>query len=175
MIHSTVGTAVTCYANPQQTRGHSGGNWFAPNGIRVNNNNAVPGFGRYAGYGTVRLSRDVSTGTPPQGIYRCEIDDNTFTTRTLYVGLYNSGGGKIMFVKKKKNSCISDFSGIAVLIQAISTFLVALSSLWALTSMEPVLNSPSPVSPLVDLLPLSLGPEALRLSLKELRLCYMTQ
>ena len=36
--------------------------------------------------------------------------------------------------------------------------------------MEPVLSSPSPVSPLVDLLPLSLGPETPPLSLKELRL-----
>ena len=33
--------------------------------------------------------------------------------------------------------------------------------------MEPVLSSPSPVSPLVDLLPLSLGPETPPLSLKE--------
>ena len=33
------------------------------------------------------------------------------------------------------------------------------------------LSSPSPVSPLKDLLPLSLGPETLSLSLKELRLC----
>ena len=101
MIRSTVRADLICYANPQLTRGHSGGNWFAPNGTRVNNNNAVPGFGRYAGYGTVRLSRDASAGTPPEGIYRCEIDDNTFTTQTLYVGLYDSGGGKIMFFKKK--------------------------------------------------------------------------
>ena len=41
-----------------------------------------------------------------------------------------------------------------------------------LTSMEPVLSSPSPVSPLVDLLPLSPGPETQTLSLlKEMRLC----
>ena len=43
-------------------------------------------------------------------------------------------------------------------------------SLWTLISMEPVFSSPSPVYPLVDLLPLSLGPETLSQSLKEMRL-----
>ena len=46
--------------------------------------------------------------------------------------------------------------------------------LWTLTSMDPVLGSSWPVSPLEDLLPLSLGPETQPLSVKELPLCWRT-
>ena len=40
-------------------------------------------------------------------------------------------------------------------------------------TLDPVSHLPSPVSPLVDLLPLLLGPETPPLSLKELRLCWL--
>ena len=40
----------------------------------------------------VRLKR--ASGTPPEGIYRCTIEDATSTVQIVYVGLYNTGGGK---------------------------------------------------------------------------------
>ena len=60
---------------------------------------------------------------------------------------------------------------IILSLQGILPYKIILCLLRSLTSMEPVLSSSSPVSPLVDLLPMSLGPETLTLSLKELRLC----
>ena len=77
--------------------GSSGGNWFGPDGSTVGNISTVGTvqfFGRDRGLGVVRLIRNsAATGTPTEGIYRCEIQDDTLTEQTLYVGLYNSGGG----------------------------------------------------------------------------------
>ena len=39
----------------------------------------------------VRLRRN--TGTPEEGIYHCVVEDADNTPQTVYVGLYNSGGG----------------------------------------------------------------------------------
>ena len=39
----------------------------------------------------VRLKR--ASGTPPEGVYQCTIDDATLTVQIVYVGLYNTGGG----------------------------------------------------------------------------------
>ena len=39
----------------------------------------------------VRLKRRAS-GTPPEGIYHCTIDDAGSTPQIVYVGLYNNGG-----------------------------------------------------------------------------------
>ena len=50
----------------------------------------VPGFGRNRGPMLVRLQR---SGTPDEGIYWCKVNDSTDTNQTVYVGLYNSGGG----------------------------------------------------------------------------------
>ena len=90
-IGSTDGTALLCHTNHPPPFGsqHSRGDWYAPDGTRVNMND-VPGVTRTRGSMVVRLRP--STCTPPEGIYRCEINDNTETQRTVYVGLYSDGG-----------------------------------------------------------------------------------
>ena len=74
---------------------HSGGDWFAPNGTRVGDRGSddVPGFDRDRYPMVVRLHRNTATGTPSEGIYYCVVEDDTFTYQTVYVGLYNIGGG----------------------------------------------------------------------------------
>ena len=87
---------------------HSGGEWFGPDGTaggtRHSNEHVVPGFRRYKAPGMVRLIRyttninpflDGMTFTPPEGIYHCVVEDATLTQQTVYVGLYNSGGGSV--------------------------------------------------------------------------------
>ena len=41
----------------------------------------------------VRLLRNTDTNPPPEGIYHCQVEDDTLTKQTVYVGLYNAGGG----------------------------------------------------------------------------------
>ena len=93
-IGSTVITALICHTNrppPYDGRDHSGGEWLAPDGIIVYQDD-VPGFAKNRDPMVLRLYR--VTGTPAEGIYHCEIEDDTFITRTVFVGLYNDGGGK---------------------------------------------------------------------------------
>ena len=40
----------------------------------------------------VRLRRNSDT-EPEEGIYHCVVEDSDFITQTVYVGLYNNGGG----------------------------------------------------------------------------------
>ena len=70
------------------------GNWFAPDGDRVNNMD-VPGVRRTRGDMVVRLFRNTATDSrlPAEGIYHCMVQDATEMFQTVYVGLYNSGGG----------------------------------------------------------------------------------
>ena len=96
-IGSTDETALLFNTNYSPTDGtNSGGDWFAPDGRRVlgtGGTPAVPGFRRNRGPRVVRLIRNTATDPPAEGMYRCEIQDDTMTTQTVYVGLYNSGGG----------------------------------------------------------------------------------
>ena len=114
-IGSTEDTALICNTNRPATLStggntmmHSGGEWVGPDGTavgtRFSNEHAVPGFRRNRGPGMVRLIRyttnispslDGMTFTPPEGIYHCEVEDATMTQQTVYVGLYNSGGGNV--------------------------------------------------------------------------------
>ena len=100
-IGSTDNTALLCITNRPATRGDdgrltSGGDWFAPDGDRVGGigrlSTDVPGFGRNRGPMIVRLKRR-NTGIPEEGIYHCVVEDADNITQTVYVGLYNSGGG----------------------------------------------------------------------------------
>ena len=158
-IGSTDDSALLCHTNnpPPTPSGTSGGDWHAPDGTRVSGTD-VPGVMRTRGSMVVRIWR--TSGDPPEGIYRCTIDDATSTVQMVYVGLYNTGGGiYITTISRSFNK---------ILFQAASLYLPYLHTL---ISMDQLLSSPSPVSPLEDLLPLSLGPETPSLSLKELRLC----
>ena len=98
-IGSTDETALICHTNYPATLGnnaHSGGDWYAPDGTRVNSND-VPGFRRSRGPMIVRLYRDTATDPPSEGIYECLVEDDTDTVQSLYVGLYGSGEGTFAF------------------------------------------------------------------------------
>ena len=87
-IGSTYDTALNCNTN---NREQYSGDWFAPDGTRVDE---TEGFDSDINYMVVRLMR--TTGAPPEGIYHCLLDDNDeCTTKTVYVGLYSSGGGNL--------------------------------------------------------------------------------
>ena len=92
-IGSTDDSALLCHTNfpPPPGSPHSGGNWHAPDGTRVFGTD-VPGVTLSRAPMVVRLKRRTS-GTPPEGIYRCTIQDAASTPQMVYVGLYNTGEG----------------------------------------------------------------------------------
>ena len=97
-IGTTDGTALLCNTNhlPDDSATNSGGSWYVPDGsvVASNNNVDTADFGRNRVLGLVRLIRNsAATGTPTEGIYSCTVQDDTLTLQTVYVGLYNSGGG----------------------------------------------------------------------------------
>ena len=93
-IGSSDTTALLCHTNrpPPPGSAHSEGDWFAPDGDRVDGTD-VPGFGRNRGPMVVRLRGRTSIPAPAEGIYWCTIFDDSETSQTVYVGLYNTGGG----------------------------------------------------------------------------------
>ena len=98
-------TALLCHTNhPANTPGgtdgsHSGGAWFRPDGNEVLGGFGSVGFRRGRGSMVVRLYRNTATDPPVEGIYYCEIEDDTDTLQTVYVGLYNDdGGGNVLYV-----------------------------------------------------------------------------
>ena len=90
-IGSTNDTALLCITNRPPTGANSGGNWFAPDKTRVDGTD-VPGFTKTRDPMVVRLKRTTATGTAAEGIYHCEVMDNTETEQRVYVGIYNGGG-----------------------------------------------------------------------------------
>ena len=91
-IGSNDDSALLCHTNnpPPAGSATSGGDWFAPDGTRVFVT-AVPGFTISRAAMVVRLKK--TSGDPPEGIYRCTIEDATSTVQMVYVGLYNTGAG----------------------------------------------------------------------------------
>ena len=97
-IGSSDDSALLCHTNrpPSPGSAHSGGNWWAPDGTRVSGSD-VPGVTINRAPMVVRLKR--TSGTPPQGIYRCRIQDEASIVHTrVSVGLYNSGRGIYSFL-----------------------------------------------------------------------------
>ena len=90
--------SLLCNTNRRPPHGsiHSGGDWYGPDETRVDGT-SVPGVTRNRGSMVVRLRR--TTGTAPEGIYRCSVPDAASTFQTIFVGLYNTGGGKSWFLK----------------------------------------------------------------------------
>ena len=88
-IGSTDDSALLCHTNRAAfyDGGHSGGNWFAPDGTAISGAD-VPGYTRNRAPMVIRTS-----GDPPEGIYQCEIQDTASFQITAYVGLYKTGQG----------------------------------------------------------------------------------
>ena len=96
MIISDIGTAgddtaLLCHTNrpPPSGSSNSGGQWFAPDGT-----SNVPGFRRNRDPMVIRLYRNTGT-TAVEGIYYCQIEDDTNMAQIVSVGLYNSVGGNV--------------------------------------------------------------------------------
>ena len=93
-------TALLCHTNrPADIIGgtdgmHSGGQWFAPDRSEVLSGFSSVGFRRNRGSMVVRLYRNTGT-TPVEGIYYCQIEDDTNMAHIVSVGLYNSVGGNV--------------------------------------------------------------------------------
>ena len=104
-IGSSDDTALLCHTNRPPPCGGpntSGGEWRAPNGTKVMITSVKgSGFRKNRGSMVVRLKKitdtnAASTGiTPSEGIYRCSILNAALKRQTVYVGLYNSGGGML--------------------------------------------------------------------------------
>ena len=96
-IGSPDDTALLCITDLPPSTGstNSGGNWFAPDGTRVGDAgyNDVQGFVRNRDPMVVRLKRNTATDPPAEGMYYCEVMDNTETEQRVYVGIYHNGGG----------------------------------------------------------------------------------
>ena len=105
MIISDIGTAgddtaLLCHTNhpaPSDSI-NSGGAWFRPDQSEVMSDSSAVGFRRNRGSMVVRLYRNTATDPPVEGIYYCQIEDDTDTLQTVYVGLYNDGGGNVLYV-----------------------------------------------------------------------------
>ena len=89
-IGSPDNTALLCITN--RPGSPTPGNWFAPSGARVGDVIPVPGFTRNRGPMVVRLRRNTATDPAAEGLYYCEVLDNTETDQAVYVGIYNGGG-----------------------------------------------------------------------------------
>ena len=90
-------TALLCHTNRPPTSGssNSGGDWFRPDQTEVMSGSTAIGFRRNRGSMVVRLYRNTATDPPVEGIYYCQIEDDTNMAHIVSVGLYNSVGGNV--------------------------------------------------------------------------------
>ena len=106
MIISDIGsdgddTALLCHTNhPADTPGgtdgmNSGGAWFKPGGSEVLSGASSVGFRRNRGSMVVRLYRNTATDPPVEGMYHCDIQDDTNTLQRVFIGLFPNGRGNI--------------------------------------------------------------------------------
>ena len=88
-------SALICNTNSTASGGKLG-DWFSPSGDKVgrmnSDPNSVPGLFRKRVSGKLQLLR-ATTGSPPEGIYHCEVNNTRETFQKLYVGLYNRTSG----------------------------------------------------------------------------------
>ena len=93
-------TALLCHTNhPADTPGgtdgmHSGGDWYRPDQSEVSSGISFEGLRRNRGSMVIRLYRNTGT-TAVEGIYYCQIEDDTNMAHIVSVGLYNSVGGNV--------------------------------------------------------------------------------
>ena len=69
--------------------GQQAGDWFLPNGSRMNNSARMGGYRRNRGTGVVRLYRDsrTSSASALRGRFRCEIPDANNISQALYINI----------------------------------------------------------------------------------------
>ena len=86
-------SALICNTNSTAS-GRKLGDWFSPSGDIVgrmnsdpNSDNYVPGLFKTREPNKLKLLR-ATTGSPPEGIYHCEVNNTRETFQKLYVGLY---------------------------------------------------------------------------------------
>ena len=90
-IGSADSTALLCHTNrPANGAYSSEGNWLAPDGSSTD----VQGFEIERAPMVIGLKKSVSNVAPNQGIYQCLIADAALLPKAVYVGIYNTGGGK---------------------------------------------------------------------------------
>ena len=116
--------------------------WYFPvNNSAIQSGSSGSSLYRNRGPSAVRLNRRHQV-TAPSGVYRCEIPDASGTSQSIYVGIYPQGDGEI------KSLFNNVFNYPYYPMKALQ-----LSLFYCLTeTLAPLL-----VSPLVVLLPLSLG------------------
>ena len=72
--------------------------WYFPNGTRVPNNPALPYQRTRDDFpGRVILSRNSESTII--GIFHCDIPDASGVIQSLYVGIYDSGTGEILYIE----------------------------------------------------------------------------
>ena len=186
------GHSVQCHTDLSTccsaTEGPHRGDWYFPNGDRLPFPDGSDIL-ESRNYQRVDLHRNDGTG--PAGIYRCDIPTNAVNDNglreTVYVGLYAGGGNRsqlqvpyirlymFIYTLPCPHSLLHALLAVILLTVLFCVGDVSIGDIKFLVVSDlngPLLSSSSPVSPLVDLLPLSLGPETpLPLSLKGLRLC----
>ena len=92
-----------CCRNLDSPGGVGHGSWYHPSTytgseVRFSYGPQVTGqiYHMRRGLQTILLRRDGGTGvTAADGIYRCEVADQSGVTQTRYVGLYTDGAGEI--------------------------------------------------------------------------------
>ena len=72
--------------------GGSLGNWFFPNGTRVQSSGSQWDFHRTSGWMVKRLQRRRGG---VDGIYHCEIPDKTGVIQNIYIGVYSANTGEL--------------------------------------------------------------------------------
>ena len=101
-LGSTEDTALVCRTDqPDCCEGDNiTGGWFNPNGTMIEfDASSSQGFYSSGGSDGIRLLR--GTGIPVEGIYTCRTADGSSTIQTVFVGLYNEGGGQYIHSFKK--------------------------------------------------------------------------
>ena len=87
-------TAIICNSNKDDGIYDSNEGWFAPD---LTQNDNIQGFVTRQRASAIRLYRNASENVLQEGMYRCTARDDTHALKSLYVGLYSGGRGKLYF------------------------------------------------------------------------------
>ena len=85
-LGTTEETALVCRTN----RPSIDGGWLSPSGTMINPQSSQ---GFYSSVGSDGILLLKGSGIPVEGIYTCRAVDKSLTAQTVFVGLYDIGGG----------------------------------------------------------------------------------